>query len=441
VAQRARHVERVVEAAADPKFLWQLSTNGSGEPLFGSTTIKPAITTISLDDGNNDVKEVAVAILPGGTTTLTAGSCPRLDSSTIVSPSDTYQPKVSGDVVRCWHDANGKVGAARSLSIVRLDTGELLMNFRGKIEDGPGLPSTKVKENAFDSPVTGVPVPYPSLPGQVSDRIYVGDADGTLWRINLASPKPDKWTVDLAWDAYAFGNDTAATRQPIETPPIVTVDPIGNPVVLLSTGDQETFTSSAGVQTRAWSIREEPISAGSFVTKSNWVIPFENGVRVTGPISLFNGIAYFSTFTPTGPQGNACADGYGAVWGVDYYRKTACSPNGPTPPTDWPCPRYVQDPVNAPQAVSFFENQTPGTVVFGVAVTQTPSCYEQLNFNEPAFGPMSVVNNSTAGEFQLVFQTGQGGTSSENSKTNTVTKRLPPPRTSVRIDSWGLVLE
>ncbi|MDI1431282.1 PilC/PilY family type IV pilus protein [Polyangium sorediatum] len=430
-----------VTKPSDPKFLWQLSTNTNGEPLFGATTIKPAITTIAVDNGSGDVKEVAVAILPGGTTTLTTGSCPRLKTSTTVASSDAYQPKTSGDVVRCWHDASGRVGAARSLSVVRLDTGELLMNFRGKADDGPVLPSAKVKENAFDSPVTGVPVPYPSLPGQVSDRIYVGDADGTLYRINLASPKPDKWTVDLAWDAYAFGSDTAATRQPIETPPIVTVDPIGNPVVLLSTGDQETFTSSAGVQTRAWSIREEPNGAGTFVTKSNWVIPFENGVRVTGPISLFNGVAYFSTFTPTGAQGNACADGYGAVWGVDYYRKTACSANGPTPPADWPCPRYVQDPVNAAQTVSFFENQQPGTVVFGVAVTQTPSCYEQLDFADPAFGAMSTVSNSTAGEFQLVFQTGQGGTSADNSKTNTVTKRLPPPRTSVRIDSWGLVLE
>jgi len=425
---------------ATPKFLWQLSTTADGVPLFGSATVKPAIATIAIDDGNSDVKEVAVAILPGGTTTLTTGSCSRLKTTSTVNSSDPYQPKLGGGSVRCWHDANGKVGAARSLSIVRLDTGELLMNFRGALDDGPALATNKVKENSFDSPITGIPVPYPSQAGQVSDRIYVGDADGTLWRINLASPKPSDWTVDLAWDAYSFGTDTASTRQPIETPPIVTVDPLGSPVVLLSTGDQETFTSSQGVQTRVWSIGEET-SGTTYSTKSNWVIPFENGVRVTGPISLFNGIAYFSTFTPTGYQGNACADGYGSVWGVDYYRKDNCSPNGPTPPSDWPCPRYVQDPVNAPATLSFVEDQPPGTVVFGVAVTQTPSCYTVDTFNDPAFGAISYVNNSTAGEFQLVFQTGQGGTSSEGSKTNTVTKRLPPPRTSVRIDSWGLVLE
>jgi type IV pilus assembly protein PilY1 len=424
---------------ADPRFLWQISSSETDEPLFGLSTVKPAITTIAVDDGNNDVKEVAVAILPGGTAALSAGTCSRITTSSIVSSADAYQPQFGGGAVRCWKDSNGEVGPARSLTIVRLDTGEIVRNFRGETADGPALPN-RVTEGVFDSPITGVPVPYPSQPGQVSDRIYVGDADGSLWRVDLSKPKPSDWTVKLAWDAYSFSGDTAANRQPIETPPIITVDPLGSPVVLFSTGDQETFTKSAGVKTRAWSITESA-SGNVISTKTNWAIPFENGVRVTGPISLFNGAAYFSTFTPTGTDDNACSDGYGSVWGVDYLRTNNCGSNGPTPPTGWPCARYVEDPVNQPSTVSFFEDQPPGTVVFGVAVTQTPSCYEQLSFPDPYLGALTTVGNSTAGEFQLVFQTGQGGSSSEGSQTNTITKRLPPPRATVRIDSWGLVLE
>jgi type IV pilus assembly protein PilY1 len=424
---------------ADPKFLWQIATDDSGAPLFGRQTPKPAIATIAYQKPNEEVKEVAVAILAGGAAPLANGTCARVTTGSRVASDEPYSPKLGGGAVRCWHDANGKVGAARSLTIVRIDTGEVLMSLRGAAGDGPQLPG-RMKENMFDSPVTGVPVPFPSQTGQVSDRVYVGDADGSLWRVDLSRPQPASWTVELAWDAYSFPTDSAATRQPIETPPIVSVDPLGTPVILLSTGDQETFTSSAGVQTRVWSLREPPEN-GAFVLRNNWVIPFQNGVRVTGPISLFNGAAYFSTFTPTGDVNNACSDGFGSVWGVDYLYPNACSPNGPTPPTGWPCPRYVKDPVGQPGQVSFAEDQPPGTVVFGVAVTQTPGCYETASFPDPYLGAISTVGNATAGEFQLVFQTGQGGQASEGSKTNTVTKRLPPPRSTVRIDSWGLVLE
>ena len=149
---------------------------------------------------------------------------------------DKFQPKLGNNSVRCWQDATGKVGPARSLTIVRLDTGAVVMNFRGAAADGPTLPATKFKSNIFDSPITGVPVAYPSQAGQVSDRIYVGDADGGVWRVDMRDPKPINWTVNLVWDAYSMASDTVAVRQPIETPLIPTVDAIGNPVILFFDG-------------------------------------------------------------------------------------------------------------------------------------------------------------------------------------------------------------
>src|SRR5262249_22640346 len=147
---------------------------------------------------------------------------------------------------------------------------------RGAAADGPAsLNASRVKTVAFDSPITGVPVPTPSQPGEFTDRIYVGDADGTLWRANLADKDPANWQVELAWDAYALSSDGAADGQPIQTTPIVSVDPVGNTVLLFSTGDQEMFTASSGVSTRAWSITEKP-QGGKLVTSENWVLPFTN---------------------------------------------------------------------------------------------------------------------------------------------------------------------
>ncbi|HRI64521.1 MAG TPA: PilC/PilY family type IV pilus protein, partial [Polyangium sp.] len=99
-----------VTNAASPQFLWQISTNAAGDPLFAGKTIKPAITTVAIDDGNQDVREVAVAILPGGATSLNTGTCNRLTTTSTVWSVDTYQPRLGANSVRCWTDATGKVG-------------------------------------------------------------------------------------------------------------------------------------------------------------------------------------------------------------------------------------------------------------------------------------------------------------------------------------------
>jgi type IV pilus assembly protein PilY1 len=151
---------------------------------------------------------------------------------------------------------------------------------------------------------------------------------------------------------------------------------------------------------------------------------------------------YFSTFTPTGSQINSCSDGYGSIWGVDYIKKSSCGANAPTPPLDWPCARFVQDPVNNPSVLSFFEDQAPGAAVFGVSVAQTPNCYDEVTYPDPYLGNVTSVGNSTAGQFQLFYQTGNpNGPNGNGESTISYSKPLPPPRTSVRVDSWGLVVE
>ncbi|WP_170229466.1 PilC/PilY family type IV pilus protein [Polyangium fumosum] len=424
-----------------PRFLWQLSTDDAGAPLFGSETPRPAIATIAIDDGKGDLEEVAVALLSGGASGPPgAGACPRLVQGSLVAPDEPQKPSSGALAVRCHNTSSGAALPARSLTLARLDTGEILATFRGLPSDGPALAPSRIRPFSFDAPVTGIPTPFPAQPGQVADRVYVGDADGNLYRIDLTSPEPSKWSARLAWDAYSLPGDTASARQPVETPPIVSVDPLGRPVILFSTGDQETFTKSAGVRARITSILEDASKDG-LVTRHNWTIPFENGVRVTGPISLFDGAAYFATFTPEGNPGAACSDGHGSVWGVDYLRTTACSPNGPAPPPGWPCPRYVKDPALAPGQTSYFEDQPPGTVVFGVAALQTPSCYAPVTFPDPWLGSVTAMGPSTGGDFQLVFQTGRGGQASEGSKTRTFTKPLPRLRGTVTVDSWGVVLD
>lgn len=408
-----------------PKFLWQLSTDDAGNALFGNTTSTPAIATVPLIE-NSVRKEVAVAILPGGSTNLRSGSCARqVTSWPNVDPSKTYTPR---SAVRCWGTA-GAPNPARSLTIVRLDTGKVLMNFRGAAIDGPPNLTTNKKVGVFDSPISGVPVPYPAITGQVSNRVYVGDSDGTLWRVDLSGTNPANWTVSMAWDAYSLSGDTAGMGEPIQTPPVVGVDPIGDTVILFSTGDQEQFTASGSIATRAWSIKDQP-KVGKFQTKANWYIPFTGGKRVTGPMALFDSVAYFATFTPTPAAGNACSDGFGSVWGVDYIQTEGSD--------DKPSPRYM----TTLGVKATHEDQDAGTVVFGVAVTQTPTCKDTTTYTDDGFDPRTSIKDAAGGNFQLVFQTGKGGgNDGTDSKTRTTVIELAAPRQVTRIDSWASVVE
>ncbi len=409
-----------------PKFLWQLSTDTAGNSLFGSTTPTPAIATIPVIIAGA-IKEVAVAILPGGSAALAGGTCNR-QTQLWPNVDANFKPRTA---VRAWGQGCGAVGAGRSLTIVRLDTGETLMTFRGAAGDGPpGVIAAKVKVSPFDSPITGVPVPYPAGVGQAATRVYVGDADGTMWRIDLSNPDPTQWSASLAWDAYSVAGDTASIGQPIQNPPVVAVDSIGNNVVLFSTGDQDQINS--GGSNRVWSFNDKP-SGASFATTANWNLQFTNGKRVTGPISLFNTVAYFATYTPSAPGALACTDGYGSLWGVDYMRVSGAYT---------PAARLVPDP-NQPLVIVSYQDQPLGTVVFGVAVAQTPSCSsDPSSSSDPYLGSHTTIGGASAASYQLVFQTGQkGGNQVDQSKTKANVQTLPAPRMTTRLDSWASVLE
>ncbi len=229
-----------------PHFLWQLMDTN----LFGSTGGTPAITTVSINDPDSStqpgpVTEVGVAILPGGAATPFPGACPRVACPTGVASCGTGNAKISdaspsgyplGADVRQWTStgcpstalssggATINPGHGRSLTIVRLDTGEVLRTFT-VLTDVPstfGLYGTsssfsqtcgshtatsactklthqyaykgRVTQADFDSPISGTPMPYPSDVGAIAQRVFVGDQDGTIWRLDVSDPNPNNWS-------------------------------------------------------------------------------------------------------------------------------------------------------------------------------------------------------------------------------------------------------
>jgi type IV pilus assembly protein PilY1 len=398
-----------------PVFLWQLSQDSQGLDMFGSQVPTPAIARITVGDNGTTPKDVAVAILPGGSDALQAGACDR-----VALPP---YPQIDGgnprSATRCWAS-----GAGRSLTIARLDTGEVIRTFVSpKATISSNLLGSRKTVAPFDSPLVGTPVPYPAKDGQISTRVYVGDADGTLWRVDLSKPDPDDWKVEMMWDGYDA--EPPESGHPIQTPPVVSIDNFGQPVLLFSTGDQESITSTTP-RTYLWSITEK-VNGASFQAKANYHLDLIGGERVTGPISLFSGTAYFSSFAPQelAATGDACTYGEGKLWGIDYL-----TGEGRLDPLD-----------TTIKSQSF----GPNSIVFGVAVTQTPSCSDGVaTYASPYFGTGPQIDiPSTAGEFQLAYQvSGQQGAQQPNNGSGVInTKTLPAPRVTTRIDSWAAVVE
>ena len=415
-----------------PRFLWQLSKDAAGNPLFGDTTSTPTIATVTLPDSGTDVKEVAVAILPGGTegalpppcatTGYQTGTNPNTGNPMSLMKDPGYQERAQ---VRCW-----KSGAGRSLTIVRLDSGEVLMNFRGTLSSGPpGLLAQSPKRAQFvrmASPITGVPVAYPGQTGQVASRIYVGDADGVLWRIDVSGTDTTKWSMSIAWDAYSLSSDTLIHGEVTQTPPVISTNALGDTVILFSTGDQEQLTAST-MNTRVWSIQEKrDAPSNSFQTKGNWHFDFTGGERVTGPMGIFDSVAYFSTFAPNLPGAPVCSFGVSKIWALDYQTAAARFPDG--------------------AGTKQYET-ADNTIIAGVAITKTPSCETIATTTDPYLGVHSYVSSANAGVYQLVWQKGPGaGITTNNAvKTDTFTgiqsMNLQAPRQSTRIDSWATIIE
>jgi type IV pilus assembly protein PilY1 len=383
--------------------------------------------------------------------------------------------------LRCWsRNASSTAATGNSLTFARLDTGEVLGHFTG--QNYSGAPSqtgngndfgndhsnnnsTNIFSAPFIAPLSGVPVPYPGQTGEVSDRVYIGDADGLLWRIDMSDPDMTHWqsNIALAWDAYiddpihGSGDHDTNPREAMGVVPIIGRDPIGNTVILVATGDQDKF-SVQQTSNHLWSLTELPGSPAPTVKVSpNWHLRLPDqtgglgGARVTGPMELFNGVLYFATFLPQ--QVNVCSDGFGSVWAVDYLRRGATTqPNAvpalmaqPASPSPWPAPSF---PTGMPGQFLYGQDAAPGSIIMGVSVAETPTCDSSVSASDGYFGGHSYASQVSSSSYHITWQTGAGAgiaTSAAGAQNDLVkgVQFLQPasPGLGTRLDSWASIVE
>lgn len=438
----------VTDPVSGPQFLWQLTTDDSGNALFGSGGSTPALATLYFDAGDGlGAHEIAVAILPGGD-----GESPDPNTTCTranPAPSGVDSAFVPRTQVPCYQ---GTARRGRSLTVARLDTGEIIRTFRRAAADAPASVDTNVLGAAadIDSPITGQPVAYPGWPGAIADRVYVGDRDGTLWRADLSSTSPSDWTMALFFDAYSGAG--AHAGEPIATVPVVSTDEDGNVTVAFSTGDQDVLAATPNMETFLYSLTEHDNSTYTGVESHvNWYYRFTDGERVAGPISLFSSGLYFSTYKPEPSSGgNACGPGFSRVGGMHYTEvDSTASPSDGSESLSRGGRAWLPedgDP-NSTNRVQFLDQTSnlieSGAIIFGVGVSEVPSCVTEDSVPDTFFGSGTHVSlsNASSATYQLVMQTGSVGTNAPGGSTNIVSIDLPSPDNSPRIDSWAAVLQ
>jgi type IV pilus assembly protein PilY1 len=426
-----------------PELRWQLTRDGDGTPLFGAGG-NPIITSVFLKSGSTDPgSEVAVAILPGGdlgtrTTSLT-GAGPLTD------PVDGQSAFAAANQVAAYSGAD----AARSLTVVRLDTGEVVRSFRASYTGTLDHALTEIV--AIPAPIVGQPAAFPGAVGTVADRVFVGDKEGRVWRLDVSKGDPTEWTFEVFFDLY-FDLDVDQ-RQPLSTAPILSVDDIGQITLAVSSGDQGVLSATTGMLNRVVSLTETFDASAGFRPKVNWVETLgcdgacgngeSEGERVTGAMTLFGSSLYFASSSPAVAGNGECNTGTSRIWGVHYIRSADEEQNATT-----------IDPMNgatgalppANGGTAKRKSTTSATgVVFGVSVEQEPACSSVAEtFTEDpylgGYGSHSSTSAVTPGKFYLVTQVGGAAGSTEN-KVATEKLELQPPRSTVNVDSWAPIFE
>ncbi len=479
-------------AANGPHFLWQLTDlqfmagdNAKKSriardgmqmvALFGKESGQPAITTLQVDPGDGSgARQIGVAILPGGIDgpPVPNGRCKRaIDLGApftaanydFSDPAFPRRPFVRQWAPNCLSDAV----PGRSVTIVRLDTGEVLRHFGRKTGGGIGgqldVPlrmAAVTTDSPFDSPVIGTPAVYPSIIGAVAQKIFVGDADGTVWRIDVSSSSPAAWTVNLFQDlvntAAVSPSPGPQESQPISTPPILSLDASGSIVLNVATGDQENIVVKPGEKNYVYSVQEGRPSATSPARATVlWYLPLpllptDAGERVTGPMTVFDRTLYFATYTPSVPTSSTACDqgGKSTLWGMDYF-----NPANVLAKNAGGAPRWCKlspgvDPVTGACPTALVPNEDPGlfdptlkgAIIPGVTIKAAQSC---AAFDSTPGDPN--ITNITATRFDIAFgstsarPSGSAATGTPQAQRSSIAR--PLPRTTASVDAWALVVD
>ncbi len=215
----------------NPAIAWKINTNSSGFSELGQTWSTPQITKIELDNSTRDV-----VIFAGG--------------------YDTNKDAKTAGVSQVVGTDDSK---GRAIYIVDMETGDLLWSAT------PDSDSTINKQVlAFADSIPAEITLHDTNNDNRTDRLYVGDTGGNIWRIDLYSDDRTEWTVH---QVAKIGSDTilANDRQIFSRIDLVRTVNAGVPfeALLVGTGNRA-HPLDTEVQNRFYMFKDKNIYSRKF---------------------------------------------------------------------------------------------------------------------------------------------------------------------------------
>jgi len=481
----------------NPRFLWQFT-----KLELGKTYGQPAVVQARFKrpgyvhpTGGGDIKDGAIVILPGGVgqpavgglacnggTTLAMRS--RLTNRPFQTQVPPPPPPAGGTTstmdwvthrsdVRCWSEAG------RSLYFLDAEDGLLIKEIRLRDPD-TGLSTSN--QPVFPSPLVSTPAPFPDEPGTPVSRVFITDADGVIWRIDMreTDPLPDDplegWTARPFHDVF-FGRSWGDGELSYEAP-LLSVDGQGRPVVIVGTGDTGNFMKQT-VQNRIVSLTELETTDDEdlpehFQASINWEIRvktevttttftdnsaatvdgFKESELVTGAMGLFEGQLFAGTFIAVANTSNVCDVGRGRLFAMDYLKPDYNDPNLPPmagATTFGPKRVNARDPDDTESLVNILKTDPIGNNVkiSGISLVQVPTCTDTTaSYQDPWEQAWSGISNAAPPEMQMKAHADDDRDKTKNtvdtrdgSQISTVEMKVRPPVRFTRVTSWAATVE
>ena len=160
------------------------------------------------------------------------------------------------------------------------------------------------------------------------------------------------------------------------------------------------------------------------------------GEQVTGPLEMFEGVAYFASFESLSDPSNACALGQSRLWALDYLQGDSTVPAGYASTVSFPQPRF-ESIAGTGNFDRHFQGPYSEDLILGVGITQRPTCVRGAEEVDPYLGRRYRVFETGGGTFQLVAQVSGGNHATSDRSVATVTQALPTPESFTSVHAWA----
>ena len=177
---------------------------------------------------------------------------------------------------------------------------------------------------------------------------------------------------------------------------------------------------------------------------------FLAGERVAGPMVVFDGKLYFSTYAVPPPSTTLCVQNLARIWGVDYVNPAdlTCA----SPSTSGNCnragggiPGFLYNGKMETDVTPFATSSAPlkTAVIPGLTINATPACAGAGTPTTDQYvggGAQHIAaKNFTSGSYAISSQVGAPSTSGIG--TQSINLSVPTPLSPTVIDSWASVVE